>query len=119
MKKLVKFEFTIDVLVTNIPDNVTAEIDLSLGELGDCQAWNLRQSTWPPPGYHYLQDSASLVSLGSVIHEVRREEETGMGIRDEGIRRSDRRITILPFPTFRSPNSNCLSNKQVLVCKRS
>jgi hypothetical protein len=39
-KEVVKFEFTIHVLLTNTPDNVTAEIDL-----------NLRQSTWPPPGY--------------------------------------------------------------------
>lgn len=37
MEKVVTYEFTVDVLTTNIPDDVTAEIDLSLGELVDRQ----------------------------------------------------------------------------------
>jgi hypothetical protein len=40
MEKVVKFEFTVDVLARNIRDEVTAEIDLGVGEFGDCQAWS-------------------------------------------------------------------------------
>jgi hypothetical protein len=75
MEKVVKFEFTVDVPATNILDNVTAEIDPSLGELGGLRRSERRITHTPSPNTKVTKSSkgGTIFLATPHIQRVRKE----------------------------------------------